>query len=301
MKDKIKIGILGGDRRSVHVASLLSREGYEAAFWSASGTYEKHDFPENLVRCVDWRSTLEGARAVVLPLPLTNDAVRLNCGKLDSEIRGYVPRITEIVEAAGRDTVMLAGKIPASVRRFADEHGKRMIDYYECEEFQIKNAVPTAEGAIKIAIDELETTLADSNAAVFGYGRVGRTLARKLTALGCKTTCIARNSRDLAWAECDGCLVKPLSDYMKEVPFFDVIFNSIPHVIFDAETVHKIDKKTVCIDLASGAGGFAEGACEKNGLKVIKALSLPGRYSPLTAGKIIYETVRGIFAAEGLL
>ena len=109
--------------------------------------------------------------AVILPLPVTFDGVRLNCRAICEDTGGeYEVRMTEIVEAAGKDALILAGKIPASVSRFAAERGKRIRDYYESEEFQIKNALPTAEGAIGCAMSTLPFTLSQSSAAVAGYG-----------------------------------------------------------------------------------------------------------------------------------
>jgi len=297
METKSKIGVLGGDRRQLALCSLFADKGFECALWgiesSSSGSLD------NVVKCVDWKCAVNGADAVILPLPLTTDGVRLNCSNSSGSTETYIPRITEIIQSLDRKTLLFAGKIPVNLRRFASEHNIRFIDYYESEEFQIKNAVPTVEGAISIAIKELDITLADARCAVVGYGRIGRTLGVKLNALGSRTSCIARSGKDLAWASCDGCVPIKLQEYSPLKDCFDVIFNTVPHMIFSGDLLRDMGKNTLIIDLASQGCGVDTAEAEKYGIKTIKALSLPGKTSPFTAGKIIFESVYEVLREEG--
>lgn len=298
MQNISKIGVLGGDLRQLAVASMFAKLEYECAVWGIDSR-SKNETDSNIVRCVEWKCALSGADVVILPLPITTDGIRLNCGRNTDDHEMYIPRVTEIIQQADRKTSIFGGKIPANIRRFAEEHNVRLIDYYEFEDFQIKNAVPTAEGTIGIAIKELDITLSDATAAVVGYGRIGRTLSQRLKALGCDTTCIARSNKDLAWAACDGCKNLRLRDYFDKSQNFDVIFNTVPHIIFDDKLLRDLDKTTLIIDLASQNGGVDTASAEKYGIKVVKALSLPGKTSPKTAGKIIYETVINVLNEEG--
>lgn len=292
MQNKAKIGILGGDLRQIAAGSMFAEIGFECAVWGCDSCCNK-DLIKEAVKCVDWKCAVSGADAILLPLPLTTDGVRLNCGKNTENRELYIPRITEIIQYADKSTVIFGGKVPVSIKRFAEENNISLIDYYESEEFQIKNAVPTAEGAICIAMSSLDITLAGSRAAVVGYGRIGRTLAQRLIALGCNTTCIARSRKDLAWADCDGCNTLPLSDYKITPPTFDMIFNTVPHVILDENVIKKLSPNTILIDLASQNGGVDTTIAERHKIKVIKALSLPGKTSPRTAGRIVFETIMG--------
>lgn len=301
MEGKTKIGILGGDERQLALCPLFAEKGFECATWglrdASKGSYTTSD---STVRCVDWKCAVNGAAAVILPLPLSTDGVRLNCSFVP-EHDTYIPRITELIEKIGRDTPVFAGKVPPATARFAREHGVRLTDYYESEEFQIKNAVPTAEGAIGIAISALDITLAGSHCAVVGYGRIGRTLAQRLCALGCRTTCIARSRRDLAWASCDGCTPLPLSEYSPSEHRFDAIFNTVPHMIFDRDVLGAMPRGSIIIDLASQGCGVDGSAAKSAGIRSIKALSLPGKTSPMSAGRIIFESVYSSLEREGVL
>ena len=214
--------------RQLAIAAMFSEDGYECALWGVSGG-ESNDrmssLYESSVRCVDWRDALSGASAAILPLPLTTDGVRLNCRTTRAGASLPDLRLTEIIQSTERSTVLFAGRIPAGIARLASEHRVRMIDYYEADDFQIKNAVPTAEGAIALAIREMSITIAGAAVAVAGYGRVGRALAQRLVSLGAHVTCIARSRRDLAFAESDGCAVFPLAEFAEAPSDFDVIFN----------------------------------------------------------------------------
>ena len=46
-------------------------------------------------------------------------------------------------------------------------------DYFEREEFTVKNAVPTSEGAIAIAMREYPGTINGAKCLVAGFGRIG--------------------------------------------------------------------------------------------------------------------------------
>ncbi len=72
------------------------------------------------------------------------------------------------------------------------------------EELAVANAVPTAEGAIQIALEELPITLHGARALVIGYGRLGKALAQRLDGLGARVTVAARSWEALAWAQSRG-------------------------------------------------------------------------------------------------
>ena len=57
----------------------------------------------------------------------------------------------------------------------------------------------------------------------------------------------------------------------------------------------------IIIDLASAPGGVDKGAAEKAEVRVITALSLPGRVAPDSAGEIIAETIENILLQEDMI
>lgn len=297
MPENVKIGILGGDRRLLITAECLSAS-YECAVWGFAAVYggEDEHYLQNTVRCADPESAVKCSDAVVLPLPVSTDGIRLNCPLAAKNGSGEIPdvRLLAVCEKMPHGSILLGGMIPPVVKKYAAEHGVTALDYYESEELQIKNSVPTAEGAVAACIGALPFTIAGMRAAVFGYGRVGRTLAGRLRVLGADVFAVARSRKDLSNAACDGCVPVPLDEYRSFPPHCDAVFNTIPHRIFDAELLKRIPRGTVLFELATANAGVDLAAAEENGIRVIPLPSLPGKTAPRTAGEIICSVVRGM-------
>ena len=299
MYDNIKIGILGGDLRQSVLAVRLSEIGFEVAVW---GCGRNSDLGK-AVRCSDMECAIRGADAIVLPLPVSRDGVTLNAPLY----RGDAPRLSEILELAEADTVLLGGKIDRALTEKATKRQLSVIDYFECEELQIKNAVPTAEGAVAIALDELPITIFGSRCAVVGYGRVGKATARLLGVMGARVTVAARSGEQLAYAEVNGYNTlnmkktqenpEPLCALAK----CDVIFNTVPYVVFTKEVLASLRPDTLIIDLAGDDGGVDRGAAQSLGIKTIWALSLPGKVAPFTAAGIICDCVLELLRERGVI
>lgn len=164
----------------------------------------------------------------------------------------------------------------------------------------IHNAVPTAEGAIEIAITETPFTIHGSKSLVLGYGKIGKILSKDLYALGAQTYVEARKYADLAMIEGHGYEPLPLDNLKDHIHEFDIIFNTIPSLILDDEILTKVKKDALIIDLASKPGGIDFDAAKAYGLKVIWALSLPGKIAPVSSGAIIKDTIMNIIKELGV-
>ena len=179
----IKICVLGGDTRQLSLARHLSLSGYETAVWglpTSDGTDTVSAYCADFggVRCADPESAVSGSRAVILPLPATTDGVRVNCAPSE---RGDPTtqrelRLTHLMQILPKGVLLLAGRPGDVLRSMARDENVRLIDYYDLEEVQIKNAVPTVEGAIAIAMRELPITLFEARCTILGYGRIGKRL-----------------------------------------------------------------------------------------------------------------------------
>ena len=82
---------------------------------------------------------------------------------------------------------------------------------------------------------------------------------------------------------------------------YDVVFNTVPSLVFDKRLLEKTPDDTLIIDLASRPGGVDMNTAKAMGKHVIWALSLPGKVAPVSAGKIIFSTVMKILGEEGFL
>lgn len=302
MRDGKKIGIAGGDARmEAALRYLLARadagervlRDAEFAVWGigTDGTEAQDGRADcqadcQVVRCRDAVSAVRGADAVILPLPVSRDGMRLFAPNAE----GGEPDLLSLIGETKPRALLLGGRIPRTARELGRERGLTVIDYFEDEAVQIRNAVPTAEGAVAACIGELPVTVAGLRCAVLGYGRVGRTLAQRLAALGARVTAAARSARDLAWAEADGCDPVPLGQW-KEKPIGSAVFNTIPARILDGEVLSRMGRGTVVFELAPAGADGSQGcdlaAAEKAGIRVVLLPSLPGKCAPETAGEII--------------
>ena len=81
---------------------------------------------------------------------------------------------------------------------------------------------------------------------------------------------------------------------------FDIIFNTVPHIIFNARILARTAQNALVIDLASMPGGVDFKAAERLNIKAVHALSLPGKVAPKTSGIIIKNAVYNIIREENL-
>ena len=185
----------------------------------------------------------------------------------------------------------IAGVIRKEVHELAKRNNVNIIDIYENEKLTILNTIATAEGAIKVAIEESEITIHNSNVLILGFGRVGKTLSKVLYGLGAKVFCEARKDEDLAWIETYGYNKIKLDELDKSIDQYDYIFNTIPYILLDKKRLNKIKKECVIIDLASKPGGVELELTEKIGIKAFFLPGLPGKIAPLTSAKYIKEVL----------
>lgn len=155
----------------------------------------------------------------------------------------------------------------------------------------VANAVPTAEGAVQVAMETLPFTLHSSRVLVLGFGRVGKLTAHRMRALGAKVTVSASGYEDLAWAAAYHYETIRLADLAWELGGFQLLVNTIPAQVLDRRRLHWVDPEAFLLDLASAPGGVDLAAAEERGLRVLQAPGLPGRTAPVTAAAAIRDSV----------
>lgn len=149
-------------------------------------------------------------------------------------------------------------------------------------------------------MEELPITIHGSRALVIGYGRVGRTLAPRLAALGARVSVAGRKFSDLAWAESCGYGVEHTGQLEGWLCCYDLVINTVPARILNAPDLADLRPACLVIDLASKPGGVDFEAAARLGVKVIWALSLPGKVAPVTAGKSIKSAIYNILHELGV-
>lgn len=281
MNDKKKILIAGGDLRQIYCGKyfLKSSDKSERFDIYLAGFDDKY-IPENMKKF----SHNEIFDFIVFPVLPLKDDIYINTPFSKDKIS-----VDEIKKCMNSNTVLFCGKPD---KKFIDFFGENNIcDYMEREELNILNAVPTAEGAVYIAIEEMPVTLKNSKVLITGFGRIGKALADILKGFGSDISIMTRSIESRAWAKVMNLKVCEKSDVDSS---YNLIFNTAPAMIFDYEMLKKLGSDTILIDLASKPGGVDFKSAGELGVKAIWALGLPGKSAPITAGEIIAETIEGI-------
>lgn len=273
-----RILIIGGDTRIDYLAQALTEDGF---------TVSRFDGSQAL------KSTIDCADAVVLGLPCSKDDKTVDAPMLSEAVL-----LKDLFRLVGNKKLLLAGKMSDAVKAVADVFSVHWVDYFMREELEILNSVPTCEGAVQIAMEELPITINGANALVTGFGKVGEPLSLMLKGLGADVTVCARKTHARAKARTMGLRAVDFSYLNDAVAQADVVFNTVPEKIIGRESLIATEK-TLIIDLASKPGGVDMEAARDANVKVIWALGLPGKVAPVTSGNIIKETICNIFSELG--
>ncbi|MBR6513443.1 MAG: dipicolinate synthase [Clostridia bacterium] len=291
MKENIKIGIVGGDARQLAAAHALACDGFRVSCFGVPKTQGRY---KGFKICNNLEDAVAGCDAVLLGVPYSPDGKWLNCPPGE-----YAVSVKALLDTMTPGQLLLGGRFDDTLYENARKYCIKAIDYFTSEELTVLNAIPTAQGAVEIAMKELDFTLRDARILITGFGRVAKVLAHTLKGLGCEVCICCRRKSESAWCRVYGYSFCPLEELYGHIDEYDVIFNTVPSVIFTMELLYKTD--ALIIDLASAPGGVDTDAAENSCTRVIHALSLPGKIAPKTAGEIIAGSVCDILKEEGVL
>lgn len=268
--------------RLVKLAPILEKENNQIYILGLEKA-KKLENSSNMRICRNLEQVLENAEIVISSIPFTRDGITINM-----PLSGNKIKINEFMNLM-KDKTLIAGTIPNNI--YEKYKGVEIIDIMKNEKLAILNTIATAEGAIKEIIENTQVNVHGSKIMILGFGRVGKTLAKKLDGLSAKITVVSKEEEELAWAEVYGYTNVQLNKIEDVIKDYDVIVNTIPHIILQGDILQKINKDTLLLDLASGEGGINKEEAQENKINLIKALGIPGKISPITTAKILKETI----------
>lgn len=285
----LKVAVMGGDARELVIVEELAASGamvnvigLPARARTGVATFKEQD------------ECLLGVNALVLPVL-----------GIDEEGLLYAPLADKPLALTDHLISMLPPNIPVFVGvarpklvRLLENKKFRLIELMKNDEVAIYNSIPSAEGAVQMAMELLPITIHGCTAYVLGFGRTGATLARLLGAMGAKTRVAARKKEVLARVAEMNLTPIPFDKLSKSLAEADAIFNTVPSLILTEEMLNKVSPEAVIIDLASAPGGTDFQAANKLGVKAVLAPGLPGRVAPKTAGRILARVILEFLAGE---
>ena len=260
--------IIGGDKRIKALAKSLKQDGHEVKTYANKvEEIEEINTKEELY--------MDNSEIIISSVPLSKDGININTPLSEKTIT-----IDEFKKIS-KNKKVIAGNL-------------KEIDGYDIlkdEETTILNTIPTAEGAIQIAMEETTYTLDSQKALVLGFGRVGKTLCSRLKNLCKEVYCMARKESDVALIKAYGYIPIKLEEMQENICKMDIIFNTIPIQIIDKNLLILMNKETLIIDLASFPGGVDYEASKKMEIKAILALGLPGKVAPNSSAEYIKKYI----------
>ncbi len=256
-----KVTFIGGDVRSRIAAVKLKENGFAV---ETLGLYKGE------------KGIIEDSDAVIFPVPTTRDKKHIFAPFAEEKIA-----LEKIEKRLSSEQLLLTCNY--------DFQNKNCIDYGKSDGFALLNAVPTAEAAISLAIENTDFTLWQSNVLIIGFGRVGKILADRLHKLGAFVTVSARKYADFGLADALNYNFIHTKDIPLHLDKYSIIFNTLDFTVIDEASMKKCSAPLL-IDLSS-RGGFDPLLAESHGKKAIVAPGLPGKTAPISAGNILAKTL----------
>lgn len=280
--NKHRFAVIGGDDRSLMLSKLLADDGHEITLFG----FDKDKNKTSLEIVDDFEELMAKTPFIIAPLPFAKGEELLNTPLYSGEIS-----IMEVLNRVNTQQMLLGGHIASKWHEQARGKGIKLIDYFNREELKILNAIPTAEGAIQVAMQNTDKTVHGSNALVVGFGRVAKVLANMLQGIGANVYVCARDISQLALAKAYGYQEIPFQHLNSFLPKMELIFNSVPNLVIGKAELENISNESLIIDLASHPGGVDSIEAKKLGINTIWALALPGKVAPISAAMAIKETI----------
>lgn len=270
------VAVIGGDRRQVELVHRLKKS---VAHISVVGfdqlSFLDANITEHALSEVPW----ENLSAILFPVSGVD---------ADGEVEAqYAPKpliVTREMLAKKQNSCFVFAGIRTD---FLKDMGENLVCWMERDDVAVYNSVPTAEGALMLAMQNTTATIHNASVVILGFGRCGKTLADLFQSVGAKVTVVTDGDTEKARAHQAGHGVLSLRTMQTELAGADICINTIPASILTKDTLPHIKKDCYILDIASRPGGVDMEAAGQLGLKAQEAPGLPGKVAPETAGDIL--------------
>lgn len=272
MSKEWKVAVIGGDKRSEYMVRFLQESGYVVMSCVMIPSE-----PEEVRKIVKWADVLVG------PTPFSRDGVEIYHEK------GGCILLGDFAGWMREGQILFGGNISPSIRQEAEKKRVQYHDFMAMDEVAKDNSVATAEGAIAEAITASDINLNQSSCLVLGFGRCGKAIYERLSALGARCSIGLRNATQKE-LPAEATTIS-LEDLPAHIRHYDFIFNTIPVKILGRDCIEKVRKDCIIIDIASKPGGTDFEACRERGIYANLSLGIPGRYAPKTSAQILVNAI----------
>ena len=276
----MKLLIIGGDKRMKVFADY---------FDVGSDKVCHIDNAEKLKALRDYKEYTH----IVLPLPSSKDGRTVFSS--DDNLTLTFEKLTENL---CEHHIVFGGNLHGRLKALLDNKKIQYYDFMENEDFLVSNAFLTAQGTLRLLVENTEDYFVHKKALIIGFGRVAVSLAALLRAVGIDIYIAARNALQLENAEALGYKAINLSSIDEYIPLADFIFGSVPARVLGSETIALMRVDAVYFELASAPFTADEYDFKLKGKKYVSGTALPGRYLPLASGRLIADYMHRFVTAH---
>ncbi len=270
------VAVIGGDLRMLEHMRQARKAG---AFVQHYGSVPGAEEAAGRAASPSLAAAVKGARIISCPIPGVGSDDALYAKFTDEKLR----MTTDVLKDAAPGAMLFTCWSTKNMVEWAKGTPVSLVDYGEDDELSILHAVPTAEGAIRTAIEHTDETLLGMNVLCFGLGRVGLSVADAFKSMKSKVTLSARNPSQLARAWAMGLMPVHLRDLSGRLGDFSLIVSSSSGRVVSRDIIAATRPDVVIIDLCSPPGSVDFDAAKELNRKVVWARAQAGR-APRRAG-----------------
>lgn len=260
-----KFLVIGNDKKMRACCKRLNETGYMAENFDSSYDFE-------LIKLYDY---------IILPLPTV----------ANTKINGTDITFEDFLSVIDKRQMIFCGNIDSSDL-------ENFYSYYTNESFLLKNSRLTAQGVLRIISDNIEDDFRNIYVAVIGYGRCGRSVCKLLKNCGMNVSSFSRREETITLAEDEGFDAYSIEYMAEKISEFDIIINTVPSNILSKDDMSKLNQNNLYIEIASKPYGFDIKNTDVFNFRYILAESLPGRFTPVSAGNYIADTVLNLIKGD---
>ena len=170
---------------------MLSNDGNKVYSYAEEESDEILD-NSSIEKCNSLEEGIDKSQIIIAPVPFSSNGETINTPFSKEKIK-----IIDLLNK-NKSKIFIAGNINPKIKEELDSKYLDVIDVMKREELAILNTIATAEGTIKVAIENTDEILQGRKVLILGFGRVAKIVAAKFSMLSANVTCSARKISDLA-------------------------------------------------------------------------------------------------------
>ncbi len=166
-----------------------------------------------------------------------------------------------------------------------------VYDFMKNPTFKLINAHYTAQGTLRLLLENTDSYIVGKKALIIGYGDVATTLAMMLSNIGLKVIAAMRKADKRLEAMALGYKAINLDEIGNVIDGCDYIFGTVPARILTENHISKMKDDSIYIELASSPFTADKSIFEIYSKNYIFGGGLPGRYLPKASAELMADYI----------